>query len=108
MASSALRCGFVGLGNMGAQLANNLQRAGAVRVWDMSAEAVARHADAYGTGTTAELQDLADSDVVALCVPSLKQSRQVCETLVEGGLAAGTVLIDHTSGDPFLSWRRGP
>ena len=101
---ASLRCGFVGLGNMGAQLANKLQGAtpSLVRVWDMSADAVQQHAETYGTAPTVKLSDLGDCDVVSLCVPSLKQSREVCTTLVEdGGLASGAVIIDHTSGDPL-------
>ena len=97
-----MRVGFVGLGQMGAQLANRLQQVARVSVWDMSEDAIRQHVEKFGTEPTSSLTDLSHSNVIGLCVPSLEQSREVCKILVEkGGMQPGTIVIDHTSGDPL-------
>ena len=100
----AIRIGFVGLGKMGSQMANNLQQVGSVRVWDALAPVAEAHADNYGTEAVTKLSALHGCDIISLCVPTLKESRKVCMELVNGGAVnMGTTIIDHTSGDPMLT-----
>src|SRR6516225_4050945 len=76
-----LRIGFIGLGNVGGQLAGNLLRHGVdLTVRDIDAERVAPLA-AGGAHTAASARQLAAAvDVVITCLPS----PAVCAAVMEG------------------------
>ncbi|WP_323032516.1 NAD(P)-dependent oxidoreductase [Paracoccus sp. (in: a-proteobacteria)] len=94
--------GYIGVGNMGGAVARRIQRVEPLVVYDLSAEALARMADAGATvaGSVSELAQACD--VIFLCLPTSDHVRGVL--FDEGGLAAsarpGTLIIDQTSGDP--------
>ena len=104
-----MRIAFLGLGSIGAPMARHLVPVGApLTVWNRTtatASAFARETGAVFAATPLDAARAAD--VVITCLPS---SREV-EALVNGpdglleGLAAGSVLIDCTSGDPATSRR---
>lgn len=97
-----LTVGYVGLGAMGGALAANLTRGFDLRVLDRSPDAVAALV-AKGAGGVASGAELgAACDVVILCLPRTSDVREALfgsGGLVEG-LAAGSLVIDQTSGVP--------
>ena len=97
-----LRIGFIGLGNVGGQLAGNLLRHGVdLTVRDIDAERVAPLA-AGGARTAASARELAAAvDVVITCLPS----PAVCAAVMEGaqgvvaGLAPGSLWLEMSTTD---------
>jgi 3-hydroxyisobutyrate dehydrogenase len=97
-----LRIGFIGLGNVGSQLAGNLLRHGVdLTVRDIDAERVAPLA-AGGARTAAAARELAAAvDVVITCLPS----PGVCAAVMEGpqgviaGLAPGSLWLEMSTTD---------
>ena len=77
---SALRIGFIGLGNVGGQLAGNLQRHGLpLTVRDLDQARVAEFV-ARGAKAAASPRELAaDSDLIITCLPSPAISAAVME-----------------------------
>jgi 3-hydroxyisobutyrate dehydrogenase len=100
-----MRVGFIGVGNIGLPMADQIQVAGySMVVHDVRREAAAslieRGAEwADSPGGVAEM-----CDVVCTCLPGPVEMEQV--TLGEGGLVqglrAGSVYIDHTTNSPEL------
>lgn len=94
--------GFVGAGRMGAPMVRRLVESGhSVRVLGRSDEKRAAAAE-LGAQGVAELGAVADgADVVAVCVFTDDQVREIC---LDGGLldamAPGAVLVVHTTGSP--------
>ncbi|HVE77476.1 MAG TPA: NAD(P)-dependent oxidoreductase [Gemmatimonadaceae bacterium] len=103
-----MRVAFLGLGAIGRPMARRLASAYELVVWNRTAgvagELAARH-QARAARTPAEAA--AGAEVVVTCLPT---SHEVA-ALLEGpegllaGLAAGSVLVDCTSGDPATSRR---
>src|SRR6476646_6028218 len=104
--------GFVGLGVMGRPMASHLAAAGhAITLYDVVpglARSVADTlADAHAARTPAELA--ARSDIVVTMVPN----GSVVQSLVEGGdgllrgLRPGTLLLDTSSSEPWLTEATG-
>ena len=99
------KIGFIGIGNMGWQMAGHLARAGhAVLAYDVDAALCARFAKEFSTRQPAALGDLAQSSVIITMLPNGAVVRQA---LTEGGeaslantLAPGSVLLDTTSSVP--------
>ncbi|MDT8438622.1 MAG: NAD(P)-dependent oxidoreductase [Wenzhouxiangellaceae bacterium] len=97
-----LRVAFVGLGAMGAPMAGHLHAAGLLTaVWNRTTErADAFAADHAGLDRPRDLAELAAGvDVVAICVSADDDLRAVVEAL-EPGLAAGAIVIDHSTVAP--------
>ena len=100
---------FLGLGAIGLPMARHLAAPFALTVWNRTAAKASAFVAAHaGTRHAATPADAArGADVVITCLPS---SHEV-EALLDGaegllaGLAAGTLLIDCTSGDPATSRR---
>lgn len=96
------KIGFIGIGHMGAPMANNLIAAGhAVTVFDLSEDAVAK-AVAAGAHAADSLETLAkNKDIIFTMVQSGEQVKALC--LGESGLFAlaspGTLFIDSSSID---------
>lgn len=101
MPAPIVRIGFAGIGNMGWPMAANLVKAGfAVTVCDAvpgRAEAFAAETGAHAAATPAEAA--AGAECVITIVPTSKQVGEAVEAMLPS-LAAGTLVIDMTSGQP--------
>lgn len=100
------KIGFIGLGNMGFPMAENLQKGGhEVKVYDLFPKAVeaAKNAGMEGAGTVAEAAS--DVDVVISMVPEGKHSKAVYfgDDGVFKNAAPGTLLIDCSTIDVVTS-----
>lgn len=94
--------GYVGLGAMGRALAGHLVGGQDLSVWDINPDAVSAFIERGGKAAKS-LADMGEQcDVVLLCLPTSKHVKQA--VLGEGGLAstlaAGSIIIDQTSGVP--------
>jgi 3-hydroxyisobutyrate dehydrogenase len=94
--------GFIGLGAMGRPMAANLARVAPTYVWNRTSAVAAAHAAAHGTQAVAGIADLGDCEVVISCLPTTAEVAAAAGQL-GSHLGAGTVWIDHTSGDPDAS-----
>jgi 3-hydroxyisobutyrate dehydrogenase len=94
--------GFVGLGAMGRPMAAHLAGLAPTLVWNRTTEVAHAHAADHGSRAAADLTDLADCEVIATCLPTTAEVAEVAAVLAPL-LGAGTVWIDHTSGDPAAS-----
>lgn len=96
------KVGFIGLGNMGGPMAQNLFKAGhSLKVFDLSAEAIKRATDA-GAQAVATASDVArDVDVVVTMLPAGQHVRSVyCGDAGLLGVAnKGTLFIDSSTID---------
>lgn len=96
---TSLRCGVVGLGNMGSGIAANLHKAGVLAAaWDADQQALKR-LNLDGASVPGK-EALGDCDVVLLVVPG---SKQITALLDDGTLATGkigAVLLDLTTSMP--------
>jgi 3-hydroxyisobutyrate dehydrogenase len=98
-----LRIGFIGLGNVGSQLAGNLLRHGLdLTVRDVEPERVAA-LTARGAKAARSARSLAEAvDVVITCLPSPGVCAEVMEGAdgVLGGLAPGSIWLEMSTTDP--------
>lgn len=99
---------FLGLGAIGAPMAVHLARRGGLTVWNRTGARAAAFAAGHGCRAAATPREAAaGASAVVTCLPT---SAEV-EALLDGpdgllaGLAAGTIVIDCTSGDPATSRR---
>ncbi|EFX05960.1 3-hydroxyisobutyrate dehydrogenase [Grosmannia clavigera kw1407] len=106
--------GFIGLGQMGYQMAKNLQSklgpSDSVRLFDINKEAVAKLAgEASGTGAAVEVvADVAaaanDADYVITVLPEPAHVRAVYKSVLESTSGPGTtVFVDCSTIDPTTS-----
>ncbi len=97
-----LRIGFIGLGNVGGQLAGNLLRHGVhLTVRDMEAARVAPFVTA-GARSAPSPRELAEAaDIVITCLPSPSISAEVMEASdgVLAGLNAGKIWLEMSTTD---------
>lgn len=94
--------GFIGVGNMGLPMAENLIKAGhSVRVFDLSETAVAKAVAAGGFAVSSVTDAVADADVVVTMLPAGKHVRQVYmgEDGILAAAAPGTLFIDSSTID---------
>ncbi len=94
--------GFIGLGNMGGPMADNLVKAGHdVRGFDLSADSIARFVTAGGRAADNIASAASDADVVVTMLPAGKHVRDVYSG--DGGLISlcrqGTLMIDSSTID---------
>ncbi|OAA57080.1 3-hydroxyacid dehydrogenase/reductase [Niveomyces insectorum RCEF 264] len=114
------RYGFIGLGQMGYQMAKNLQQklspSDTVRLYDINTEAVkklASEAEAFTGGAAVEVTSsiaavAKDADYVVTVLPEPVHVQAVYKDILAPGLAAGTggekpVFIDCSTIDPSTS-----
>ena len=103
-------CAFVGLGAMGWHMAAHLLtqrrrkegRGTSTLVHNRSAAVSERHASTFGTQACATLAELTAANVVCLCLPTSVEVLAVATQLADI-LAAGSLVLDATSGDPTVS-----
>src|SRR3954462_2167051 len=96
------RIGFVGLGNMGMPMAQNLLKAGhSVAGFDVVAASLGKLDAAGGTAATAVPQACAGAEVVISMLPAVQQVRDVYldPQGVIASVAPGTLLIDSSTID---------
>ena len=96
------RIGFIGVGNMGGPMAQNLLKAGhEVRAFDLAAEAVDRAVAAGATAADSTQEAVADADIVVTMLPAGQHVRQVY--LGDDGIIAAaspnTLFIDSSTID---------
>jgi 3-hydroxyisobutyrate dehydrogenase len=97
------RIGFIGVGNMGGPMAQNLMQKGghAVAVFDLSAEAVARCVAAGATAAPTAIAAVREADVVVTMLPAGEHVKRVY--LGAAGILAaakrGTLFIDSSTID---------
>lgn len=104
-----MRIGFAGLGAIGVPMAARCAAVHELTVWNRTPARAREFAAAHpGVRAAANLRSLAEeSDAVITCLPT---SPDVA-ALLDGpdgllaGMAAGTILVDCTSGDPATSRR---
>lgn len=92
-----MRCGFIGLGAMGAPMAGHLHRAGLLVVVGNRTQARADAlAEELGIRPACHPEDYADCDLVALCVSA---DDDVIEnvTALAGVLRPGSIVVDHST-----------
>ena len=104
-----MRIAFLGLGAIGTPMARHLATPPfQLTVWNRTAEKAETFAKAHGCRVAATPADAAhDADVVITCLPSSREVEQVV-TAADGlldAMAANTVFVDCTSGDPATSRR---
>ena len=102
---------FVGLGNMGFPMAGHLVSAGHdVRVFNRTAATAERWGEAHsGTVAATPAQAAEGAEFVALCVGADDDVRAVCygDDGVLSTMAAGSVLVDHTTASAELARELG-
>jgi 3-hydroxyisobutyrate dehydrogenase len=99
---SNLRVGFIGLGNLGSQLAGNLLRHGVeLTVRDLDAARVAPLTAAGAVAASSPRELAAASDLVITCLPSPAVCAAVMEASdgVLGGIAPGSVWLEMSTTD---------
>jgi 3-hydroxyisobutyrate dehydrogenase len=107
--AGAMRIGFIGLGVMGAPMASHLHRAGhTLALFDLNLDVSQHLAQSLGGAAKAvkSLKQLAEkSDVVITMLPNGSVVQQV--VLGENGLASamapGSLLLDTSSSEPWLT-----
>ena len=100
-----MKIGFIGLGNMGAGMAANLQKAGYdLVVYDIVREAAAEHIErgALWADTPAEVAQA--SEVIFTSLPGPKEVESVATgpNGVLAGISAGKVYVDLSTGYPSI------
>jgi 3-hydroxyisobutyrate dehydrogenase len=96
------KIGFIGLGNMGLPMAQNLVKAGhAVSGFDVNEASAGRLAEDGGTRAASAAEACKDAEIVITMLPAGEQVREVY--LGDGGVLAaaapGTLLIDSSTID---------
>ena len=99
-----MRIGFVGLGNMGSQIARDLVAAGhETTLFDLDPAAMEAFAGS-GARLAASVADVAAaSEIVGICVVDDQQVRDVVSGaggLLESGLEAGSIVMVHSTVHP--------
>ncbi|MGE4323976.1 MAG: 3-hydroxyisobutyrate dehydrogenase [Sphingobium sp.] len=91
---------FIGLGNMGGGMAANLLKNGfAVRAFDLSADALAKVADAGATATQSAAEAVAGADAVVTMLPAGKHVEAVYTDAVFTTAKPGALLLDCSTID---------
>lgn len=94
-----MRFGFVGLGQMGAPMAENLAGSHDVKVFDLSVDAMNAAGEA-GASKATGASDFADVDVLITCLPSggiVEKSLFDAEHGIARHLAADTLVVDTST-----------
>jgi 3-hydroxyisobutyrate dehydrogenase len=99
-----MRIGFVGLGQMGYQMAARLFEAGfELLVSDVDIVRAAEFVEAYGGGVLSSPQQWSDVDTLILMLPDSNVVETVLlgDAAVTDSLTAGTLIIDMSSSEPM-------
>lgn len=98
-----MRIGYVGVGHMGGALASALAAAHEVRVFDLSAEAMASCAKAGAIACESVADLAARSETIFLCLPSLAHVVSILDDQSDliRTAASGTIIVDQSTSDPI-------
>jgi 3-hydroxyisobutyrate dehydrogenase len=105
-----MRIGFIGLGNVGGQLAGNLLRQGVdLTVRDLDGQRVAQFVSRGAKAAETPRQLAAQVDVVVTCLPSPAICAEVMESSdgVLAGLTAGKIWLEMSTTDQAEAQRLG-
>lgn len=108
---TATRVGFIGIGNMGRPMSQNLAAAGFdVMLYDLNVAAARDHAAAHAMHAAATPADLAGAEVVVTMLPDGHAVRAALlgDDGVARHLASGTLIVDMSSSDPMGTRAMGP
>lgn len=99
-----MRIGFVGLGNMGSQIARDLVAAGhETTLFDLDPAALEAFAGSGARPAASVAEVAAASEIVGICVVDDQQVRDVVsgpEGLLESGLEPGAIVMVHSTVHP--------
>lgn len=99
-----MRIGFVGLGNMGSQIAHDLAAAGhPMTLFDLDHAALAAFAESGARLAASVAEVAASSEIVGICVVDDEQVRDVVSGaggLLESGMAPGSIVMVHSTVHP--------
>jgi 3-hydroxyisobutyrate dehydrogenase len=99
-----MKIAFIGLGAMGFPMARHLSKHHQLTVWNRTRSKAERHASENGTTVASELAECAAAEVIITMLPTSREVDEIVDKLLPD-LAAGTLWIDATSGDPNVSRR---
>ena len=100
-----MKIGFIGLGNMGAGMAANLQKAGyELVVHDILREAAADHLERGALWADSPEEVARESEIIFTSLPGPKEVESVATgpNGVLAGISAGKVFIDLSTGYPAI------
>jgi 3-hydroxyisobutyrate dehydrogenase len=102
-----LKVAFIGLGSIGRPMAQRIAAAGfPLTVWNRTNARAAAFAAEHKAQAAATAADAArNADVVVTCLSTSLDVADVLAAGLAGGIRAGSVLLDCTSGDPATSRR---
>ena len=99
-----MRIGFVGLGNMGSQIARDLVSAGhRITLFDLDRAALEAFADSGARLAASVAEVAAASEIAGICVVDDEQVREVVSGaggLLESGLEPGSIVMVHSTVHP--------
>lgn len=99
-----MRIGFVGLGNMGSQIARDLVAAGhETTLFDLDPAALEAFAGSGARPAASVAEVASSSEIVGICVVDDEQVRDVVsgpEGLLESGLEPGSIVMVHSTVHP--------
>jgi 3-hydroxyisobutyrate dehydrogenase len=100
-----MKIGYIGLGNMGAPLAERLLGRQTLAVFDIDAAAVARAVSLGAEACTSVPEIAKHCEIVFLCLPTSDHVRRVIfgDDGLAGTLRPGALIVDQTTGDPIAS-----
>lgn len=95
-----MRFSFIGLGNMGRPLAENIMHAGEdLTIWSSNPQTVA-HFKELGAKIVANKEDLADCDVLCTCVPRPEDVKHLVLGALYAHMHPGSAHLEFSTIDP--------
>ena len=93
------RIGFIGLGNIGKPIADNIVRGGyEMSVYDIAGTSERAPEGAYVSASITEVAER--SSVILLCLPSLSAIEAVVAEIIQADVADGTVVVNTSTAGP--------
>ena len=93
------KVGFIGLGEMGYNIAYNINKNYTTFVWNRTLQKAQQHSNDYGTTYVTNLLDMPKiCDILLFCLPTSNDVQNIIK-IIEPSLYNEQILIDCTSGD---------
>lgn len=96
-----MKVAFIGLGAMGYPMAGHLSKHHQTLVWNRTFAKAQQHQQEFGSSAV-QLEQTAQAEVILTCLPVSKDVDEMAQKL-RPHLRAGTLWVDHTSGEPALA-----
>lgn len=96
-----MKVAFIGLGAMGYPMAGHLAKQYETLVYNRTPAKAQQHAQEFGSKAVS-LEQTAEAEIIFTCVPVSKDVDDLARALLPH-LRAGTLWVDHTSGEPELA-----